>query len=189
MDRHTLESAAAKYSYLRGLLGIPGGLAFIAAALGNEAVGPFAHDWFFVLVIAALGLAALAIIRYYNDNYGRLNPTGAQQARLAIASVIGITTMVGGAFLLVDTPLNGIAVSFAALMLVSYAMTVGLSAHHVVIWGALLVAGALPVWGGGDPSNAGLVMCGVALIACGVLDHRLFVRTFGPPAVAADAQA
>jgi len=189
MDRHTLESAAAKYSYLRGLVGIPGGLAFIAAALGNNAVGPFAHDWFFVLVIVALGLLALAITRYYNDHYGRLNPTSRQQARLAVAVVIGIAAMVGGAFLLRDLPVNGIAVSFAVLMLVSYAITVGLSPHHVIIWGALLIAGALPVWNGDDPSNTGLVMCGVALIASGVLDHRLFVRTFGPPTVAADAQA
>ena len=55
----TLETAAAKYSYLRGLVGIPAGLALIAAALGNAAIGPFAHDWFFVLVIVALGLIGL----------------------------------------------------------------------------------------------------------------------------------
>lgn len=189
MDRHTLESTAAKYSYLRGLLGIPAGLAFIAAALGNNAVGPFVHDWFFVLVIVALGLVALPITRYYNDNYGRLNPTPRQQVRGAIAVAIGIATMVGGALLLRDLPVNAIAVSFAALMLITYAITVGLSPHHVIIWGALLIAGALPVWNGDDSGNAGLVMAGVAVIACGVLDHRMFVRVFGPPTVAADAQA
>jgi hypothetical protein len=188
MDRHTLESAAAKYSYLRGLFGIPAGLAFIAAALGNNAVGPFAHNWFFVLVIAAFGLMALAITRYYNDNYGRLNPTSRQQVRVAFTVAIAVAAMVGGAFLLRDLPVNGIAVSFATLMLISYAITVGLSAHQVIIWGALLIAGALPVWTGDDPSNTGLVMAGVAVIACGLLDHRLFVRAFGPPTVAADAQ-
>ena len=189
MDRHTLESAAAKYSYLRGLVGIPAGLALIAAALGNNAVGPFAHDWFFVLVIVALGLLALAITRYYNDHYGRLNPTSRQQARLAVAVVIGIAAMVGGAFLLRDLPVNGIAVSFAVLMLVSYAITVGLSPHHVIIWGALLIAGALPVWTGDDPSNTGLWLSGVAVMVCGVFDHRLFVRTFGPPELPAHASA
>jgi hypothetical protein len=189
MDRHTLESAAAKYSYLRGLLGIPAGLALIAAALGNNAVGPFAHDWFFVLVIAALGLVAFAITRYYNHNYGRLNPTSSQQVRGAIAVTIAVAAMVGGAFLLRDLPVNAIAVSFAVLMLISYAITIGLSPHHLIIWGALLIAGALPVWNGDDPSNTGLVMAGVAAIVCGVLDHRLFVRAFGPPTVAADAQA
>ncbi len=115
--------------------------------------------------------------------------------RGAIAVAIGITAMVGGAFLLRDLPVNGIAVSFASpvsfasLMLITYAITVGLSPHHVIIWGALLLAGGLPIWNGDDPSNTGLVMAGVAAIACGVLDHRLFVRAFGPSIVAADAQA
>ena len=66
-------------------------------------------------------------------------------------------------------------------MLLTYAIGVGLKAHHVVIWGALLLAGALPVWTGADPSNIGLVMAGVAVMLSGIFDHRLFVRTFGSP--------
>ena len=65
-------------------------------------------------------------------------------------------------------------------MLVYYAITVGLSAHHLVIWGAVLVAGLLPVWDGADPSNVGLVIAGAAAMVAGVFDHRLLVRTFGP---------
>jgi len=67
------------------------------------------------------------------------------------------------------------------LMLASYAIGVGLKAHHVIIWGGLLVAGALPVWNGADPSNIGLLLCGAAVVVCGVFDHRLFVQIFGPP--------
>ncbi len=84
----------------------------------------------------------------------------------------------------VDLPVNAIAVTFALFMLIFYAIVVGLRAHHVIIWGALLVAGALPVWGGADPSNVsniGLVLAGVAVMASGVFDHRTFVHTFGPP--------
>jgi hypothetical protein len=66
-------------------------------------------------------------------------------------------------------------------MLVSYAIGVGLSPHHVGVWGTLLVVGAVPVWDGADPGNAGLVLAGVAVIVSGVFDHRLFVRAFGPP--------
>jgi hypothetical protein len=63
-------------------------------------------------------------------------------------------------------------------MLVYYAAVVGLRPHHRVIWGTLLVAGALPVWTGDDPSNVGLVLCGVAVILNGLCDHRLLVRSF-----------
>jgi hypothetical protein len=66
-------------------------------------------------------------------------------------------------------------------MLLSYAVGVGLKAHHRIIWGGLLLAGALPVWNGSDPSNIGLVMSGVAVMVSGVFDHRLFIRTFGAP--------
>jgi len=158
MDRHALEGAAAKYWYLRGLLYIPGGLAAIVAALGNEAVG-------------------------------RLRPSSALQARGLMAAAVAIAVMVGGAMLLRDTSLNAIAVPFAAVMLISYAVGVGLKLHHVVIWGGVLVAGALPVWSGSDSSNAGLVMAGVALMVCGLFDHRLFVRTFGPASLPAHARA
>ena len=64
-------------------------------------------------------------------------------------------------------------------MLAAVAVSVGLRAHHVIIWGAVLVAGLLPVWDGADPSNIGLVLAGVAIVATGILDHRLLVRTFG----------
>ena len=79
-----------------------------------------------------------------------------------------------------DLPVNPIAVTFSILMLAGYAIGGVLRAHHVAVWGTLLVVGALPVWTGADPSNVGLVLCGAALIVCGVLDHLAFVRTFGP---------
>jgi hypothetical protein len=76
-------------------------------------------------------------------------------------------------------PVNPVAVTFALLMLVWYATIVGLKPHHVIIWGALLLAGALPVWNGADPSNIGLVLAAVAVMLSGIFDHRLLVYTFG----------
>jgi hypothetical protein len=88
-----------------------------------------------------------------------------------------------------DLPVNAIAVSFAVTMLASYAIGRVLRAHHLLIWGGLLVAGALPVWTGGDPGSVGLLLCGAAVILSGVLDHLAFVRAFGPPSLPADASA
>ena len=120
-------------------------------------------------------LSYLPISRYYNDNYGRLSPSTREQVRVAAGSAIAVAVVLGGSTLLrsradwsLDLPVNAIAVTFAVVMLISYGIGVGLKAHHVIIWGALLVAGALPVWNGADPSNIGIVLAGVAVIVSGV---------------------
>jgi hypothetical protein len=188
MDRRDLETAAARYSYLRGLLLIPLGGLLILSALGNAEVGPLRHTWAFLLAALALGALYLAISRSYNARYGRLTPSTRQQVRAGVAVAVGVALMLGGASLLrshaawsLDLPVNAIAVCFALVMLASYAIGVRLSAHHVVIWGTLLVVGALPVWDGADPGNVGLALSGAALVLSGVFDHRLFVQAFGSP--------
>ena len=188
MQRRQLETAAANYSYLRGLLFVPLGGLCILAALGNWQVGPLRHAWAFLLGLGAIGLVYLAISRYYNEHYGRLTPSTRQQVRATVAVALAVALVLGGSLLLrsradwsLDLPVNALAVTFALLMLVSYAIGVGLKAHHAIVWGAVLVAGALPVWNGADPSNIGLLLAGVAVMVSGVFDHRLFVQTFGPP--------
>jgi hypothetical protein len=188
MQRRDLETAAASYSYLRGLLFIPLGGLFILAALGNWEVGPLRHTWAFLVVAAALGLVYLLINRYYVENYGRLTPSTRQQVRAGAAVAVAVAVVLGGSLQLrsradwsLDLPVNAVAVTFALVMLISYGVGVGLKAHHLIIWGALLVTGALPVWDGADPSNIGLVLAGAAVMISGVFDHRVFVDTFGPP--------
>ena len=168
------------------MLAIPLGLPFILAALANWEVGPLRHTWAFPVVAVVVGVVCLAITRYYNENYGRLSPSTRQQVRGALAVVIALAVMGGGSLLMrsradwsLDLRVNAIVVSFALIMLISYAIGVGLKAHHMIIWGALLVAGALPAWNAADPSNIGLVLAGVAVMVNGVFDHRLFVHTFG----------
>jgi hypothetical protein len=188
MQRRQLETAAANYFYLRGLLFIPLGGLSVLAALGNWQVGPLRHSWVFVVVAGAIGLTYLPISRYYNDNYGRLSPSTREQVRVAVGGAIAGAVVLGGSTLLrsragwsLDLPVNPIAITFAVVMLISYGVGVGLKAYHVIIWGTLLVVGALPVWNGADPSNIGLVLAGAAVMVSGVFDHRLFVQTFGPP--------
>jgi hypothetical protein len=133
-------------------------------------------------------VASLPIVRHYDEHYGRLSPSTQQQLKGGAAVVAAVAVMAGGAFALHGLPVNAMAVSFSLVMLLSYAMGPGLLTHHLVIWGGLLVVGAVPVWGD-DPSNVGLVVAGIGVIASGILDHRTFVRTFGPAAVSGDASA
>jgi|1186.fasta_scaffold65962_2 hypothetical protein len=189
MDRRKLESAVAAYPYLRGLFALPLALLCTAAALGNWQWGPFRHDAVFLAAVAAAGLLAAAINHYYNENFGRVTPSGRAQVRAAAASAAGVAVMVLGSLLLrsraswsLDLPVNPVAAMFGLLMLMYYGAVVGVRPHHAVVWGSLLVAGALPVWTGADPSNVGLVMAAAAAVVNGLLDHRLLVRSLSPGA-------
>jgi hypothetical protein len=188
MRRGQLEKAAANYWYLRGLFFIPLGALLVLSALGNWQVGPLRHPWAFLILAVVIGASCIPINRYYNDNYGRISPSTSLHIRGAVGLVIGVTAILGGSSLLrsqapwsLDLPVNAIAVCFAIALLASYGFGIGLHAHHVAIWGALLIAGALPVWNGSDPSNIGLLLAGIAVAISGALDHRLFVQTFGLP--------
>jgi len=188
MERTRLESAATDYTYLRGLFGIPIGLTFILAALGNIGWGPLDQAWVFLVCLAALGLSCLPINRFYNRHYGRVRLTTRQQVRMSVATVASTALILGGSLLLnsragfsLDLPVNPIAVTFALGMLLVGAATLGVKPHHVVVLGTLLAIGLLPIWGGADADNIGLALAGVAVIVMGLLDHRLLVRTFGPP--------
>ena len=86
MQRGNLETAAANYSYLRGLFAVPAGVLLILAALVNWGVGPL---WAFPVAAVVAGAAYLLIARYYRENYGRFRPSARQQVRGAVAVVIG----------------------------------------------------------------------------------------------------
>lgn len=197
MTTESLRSTASDYHVLRGLLAVPVGCLLIVSAAGNARWGPLRHDWVFVAAALVLALSAALINRYYNEHFGRVTPSPAHQRRSAAAAVLGVVLMLPVTLLLrsraswsLDLPVNAIAATFGLLMLGYYAATVRLRPHHLVIWGSLVVVGLAPVWTGGDPSNTGILLTGIALIVNGLLDHRELVRSLTPTTTAAgDADA
>jgi hypothetical protein len=188
MERTQLESAAAENSHLRGLFAVPLSGLMLLAALGNWEVGPLRHAWAFVACVVLIGATCLPLAGYYNTHYGRATPSKRRQTRAVLAIVVCAPLVIGGSLLLsstaswsLDLPVNPTAISFALVMLVTCAMSVGLRAHHKIVFGALLVAGLVPVWAHeGMDANTGLALAAAAVAAAGILDHRLLVRTFGP---------
>lgn len=183
MDRKELKSIAAGNHYLRGLLAMPIGVVLVACGLGNMSWGPFRSLWLVpacVLVAAAgYGLA----LRSYNEHYGRVMPRMGVKGALGV--VAAVVFMGGGSVVVaaLGLPLNGLALSWAIVVLAYYATTVGLRPYHLAIWGAVLIVALAPFWGDNrttDTSNFGMLIVGAAVMLTGVLDHRLLVRTFGP---------
>jgi len=188
MERKQIERTAAANHYLRGLIALPLGMALIASGLGNMEWGPFRHLWLVPVAIVLAGAAYVLIARSYNDNYGRVTPKA--DARTVAGTVLAVAVMIGGPVLVqvLDLPVNGLGVAWGAVALGYYAVNVGVKAHHVAIWGGILVASLVPLWGDPRTTNApnvGLLMVGVAMLATGIFDHRLLVDTFG----SADARA
>ena len=191
MERRELESAARTYSHMRGLLGVPLGALLILAAVSNWRLGPFEHLWAFVAGAVAAAVLTLAMSRYYDEHFGRVTSTTRDQVRAAAMTVVVAGIVLVGSLALrseaswsLDVPVNALAAALAAAMLTHYAVAVGLRRHHLVIWGSVLVAGLLPIWGGldiSDTSNVGLLMGGAAAMLSGVLDHHVLVRRFGAP--------
>lgn len=184
MERKELEAAAAQVTYLRGLLAIPIGMLFIITGLGNLGWGPLGNPLVFLGFLLVLAAAWLGINRYYNDHYGRVTRSHRQQLRYTIASFLLFpAAMVGGPILdaSVDLPVSAFAAAFALAMLAWFGICVGLRMRHLIIWGALLVAGLLPVWGAlADKISVAWLPIGVATIAAGILDHWALVRAYGP---------
>jgi hypothetical protein len=182
MKQRTLAATARNYPYLQGLYALPAGLVFFLSVPVNLYQGPSE-----ALILGVFGvglllclLACVRIARYYRENYGEVTVTRSRHVRQAVALVAWAAVLYGGTHLVAtpDQTAGVLAAAFAVGVLAYCAMLVGLRAHHVAVWGTLLVAGLLPIWGGVGVDWSALPI-GVALMASGLLDHRLLVRSFG----------
>jgi hypothetical protein len=185
VDRRALESKVAVATYLRGLALIPMGLYFIVGTLATRGVGPFRHLSIFVAAMLVISAASLYIHHYYEQHYGRASLSQRQKGRAWVAGIIGFTASIVVALGLrygLDVPVNPVLIVWALALLTGSAVSVGMWPHHVVIAGALLLAGLVPVWHGEAAVLRGALLAGLGSIVIGILDHRVFVRTLGPPA-------
>jgi drug/metabolite transporter (DMT)-like permease len=190
MERRHLESAAADYPYLQGLWMIPLGIGIIVAGISNLQNRPTGIGALALILggLAIAGSASLLIARYYRDHYGSVTPTRDRTIRQAVAIVAWIAILFVGAnqamFWSPDGPQCIYASAFALATLAYYAILVGPRPHHVIIWGAVFVAGLLPIWGGLGVDRDPLAMTPLGLVAMlsGLLDQRLLARSFAMPA-------
>ena len=133
------------------------------------------------------GVASVLIGRYYRDHYGTVIPTRDRYIRQAVAIVAWIAILFIGAnqalFWSPDGPQCIYASAFALATLAYYAILVGLRPHHLVIWGAVFVAGLLPIWGGlgVDRDPLAMIPLGLATMVSGLLDQRVLVRSLAVP--------
>ena len=186
MERRQLEAGAANYPYLQGLWAIPLGFGTIVAGISNLQNRP-SEPVVLGIVIGGLAIAGVALVligRYYRDHYGTVTPTRDRYIRQAVAIVAWIAILFIGAnqalFWSPDGPRCIYASAIALATLAYYAILVGLRSHHVIIWGAVFVAGLLPIWGGlgADRDPLAMIPLGLLLMLSGVLDQRLLARSF-----------
>lgn len=179
-----LEARAAANHYLLGLLAVPVGGVLIASGLGNMGWGPFRPLWVVPATIVLAAAAYLLLARYYNESYGRVAlQTG---PRTVAGTVAAVAVLAGGPILTqaLDLPVNGLGIAWATVALGYYAVNVGLRPHHIVVWGSVLAASLVPLWGDPrttDTPNIGLLLVGAAAVATGIFDHLVLVRTLASP--------
>lgn len=187
MDRNSLLEAGPTYTYLRGLLAVPIGVVFLLAGATYLEWGPFGSPWLFWGGALACLTAGIGVDRFYRRHYGRVTPPREARIRDAVWTVFGVAALIG--FAVVDSifelPVNGYVLAYALMMFGYIATSIGLKLRHAVVWGALLLAGLVPVWNGVDDVSAGLLPMGIATLIGGLLDHGALVANLGPSRVSA----
>jgi hypothetical protein len=187
MERRQLESAGANYPLVnvQGLYALPAGFLWFVIGLANLEDARLQGWSLAAAVLLCLGAVA-GVSVYLRQRFGSVTPTRSRQVRDNVALVAGFVVFVGADQLArvvlgrpPTEPISSMLAAWALGSLVFYAMSTGPRAHHVIIWGAALIAGILPLWGTGvDRDAMAAFPIGVATILSGLFDHRLLVATF-----------
>lgn len=185
MDPRQLQSKAAAFPYLQGLLSVPIGLFLLAVGAGQVVRDP-AGPWLMVGGALVALASYVPITRYYANHYGRISRNSSHQLKDVVMAVVGVVVIIGGTIVdeNLDLPISGYAAAYALVMLLYVHLTIGLKVHHLLVWGGLLAVSVVPVWNSMGIEREvplSLLPMGIATIAAGLFDHALLVRTFGRP--------
>jgi hypothetical protein len=137
----------------------------------------------FAVFVAVSLLVSRLIERHYRTHHGEVTPSATSRRKNVIAFVAWVAVLFIGAnrflFWSPDSRYCVFAVALALATFAYYAILTGPRMHHIAIWGAIAVAGLLPIWGGlgEDRDPVAMVILGVGLIASGLLDQRFLVRS------------
>ena len=191
MERRHLESGQRPTTHTcRGFGSIPLGIGIIVAGIFEPAESAHRHRSDRPhpgRPRVGRGRLPARSARYYRDHYGSVTPTRDRVIRQAIAIGAWIVVLFVGAnealFWSPDGPQCIYVSAFALATLAYYAILVGLRPHHLVIWGAVFVAGLLPIWGGlgADRDALAMIPLGLVTIASGLLDQRVLARSLAVP--------
>ncbi len=187
MDRNSLLEAGPTYTYLRGLLAVPIGVLFLLAGATNLEWGPFGSPWLFWIGALSCLAAGVLVDRWYRRHYGRVTPPRETRIQDALWTLFGVAAVIGFAVgdSVLDLPVNGYVLAYALIMFGYIATSIGVQLRHAVVWGAVLLAGFLPVWNGVDEISVGVLPMGIATVIGGLLDHSVLVANLGPSRVSA----
>jgi hypothetical protein len=187
MDDKGLTSVAGRYYILRGLFSIPTGLLLVASGLMNmppigdqRVTGPVVIFFWVVVAVAAAGY--LLVARYYQKNFGRVDPSRNTKLRLAAWTGLAVVAISAGitADSQLDLPITAYGALYAVSMLLYYHFIVGLKPYHWVLLGGLALLCLTPVWGGFESKVAvAMIPMGVATVGVGLFDHKELVRSIG----------
>ena len=190
MERRHLESAAADYPYLQGLWMIPLGIGIIVAGISNLQDHPTGIGAL-VLILGGLGAGRgglpgdrSLLPRPLWVGHPDPRPDHPPGPRARCLDRGPVRRRERALFWSPDGPQCIYASAFALATLAYYAILVGLRPHHLVIWGAVFVAGLLPIWGGlgVDRDALAMIPLGLAAMLSGLLDQRVLARSLAMPA-------
>jgi hypothetical protein len=198
-DLRQIRYVTANYQQVQGLRNVAYGAAFVAGGLVYALVpsAPWA-----IAAAMWVGIALNWLIgRYYQRTFGQVDPAGSEWGSTPYAARIPI--VLGGFILIVAAVVAGLAL-YVLLGLFGLAWSIGYALYlhrrgglrlrpywavACAITAAVSLAILLPLpalaplhhTSGMRPLLAlYLVPMGLAMIVCGLLDHRLLLRTFAP---------